>query len=87
MVLPQALRVAARPMVGQFCQTIKNTSLAMAIGFAEMSYTARQVETDSLMSFQAFGLATLLYVALILLLQAAAPVLLRRLGWTEAARA
>ncbi|WP_458764406.1 amino acid ABC transporter permease [Cupriavidus basilensis] len=86
-VLPQALRVAARPMVGQFSQTIKNTSLAMAIGFAEMSYTARQVETDSLMSFQAFGLATLLYVALILLLQAAAPVLLRRLGWTEAARA
>ncbi|AJG24972.1 amino acid ABC transporter permease [Cupriavidus basilensis] len=86
-VLPQALRIAARPMVGQFCQTIKNTSLAMAIGFAEMSYTARQVETDSLMTFQAFGLATLLYVALILLLQAAAPVLLRCLGWTEAARA
>ena len=85
-MLPQALRIAARPMVGQFCQTIKNTSLAMAIGFAEMSYTARQVETDSLMTFQAFGLATLLYVALIVLLQAAAPVLLRRLGWTEAAR-
>ncbi len=86
-VLPQALRIAARPMVGQLCQTIKNTSLAMAIGFAEMSYAARQVETDSLMTFQAFGLATLLYAALILLLQAAAPPLLRRLGWTEAARA
>ena len=86
-VLPQALRIAARPMVGQLCQTIKNTSLAMAIGFAEMSYAARQVETDSLMPFQAFGLATLLYAALILLLQAAAPPLLRRLGWTEAARA
>ncbi|MDF3838726.1 ABC transporter permease subunit [Cupriavidus basilensis] len=86
-VLPQALRVAARPMVGQFCQTIKNTSLAMAIGFAEMSYAARQVETDSLMTFQAFGLATLLYVALILLLQGSAPGLLRRLGWLEAARA
>ncbi|MGT2432648.1 hypothetical protein ACU4HD_35225 [Cupriavidus basilensis] len=72
---------------GSSAETIKNTSLAMAIGFAEMSYTARQVETDSLMTFQAFGLATLLYVALILFLQAAAPLLLRRLGWTEAARA
>ncbi|WP_198173394.1 MULTISPECIES: amino acid ABC transporter permease [Cupriavidus] len=81
-VLPQALRIAARPMLGQFCQTIKNTSLAMAIGFAELSYAARQVETDSLLTFQAFGLATLLYVALILLLQAGVPPLLRRVGWS-----
>ncbi|CAJ97271.1 ABC-type transporter, permease component [Cupriavidus necator] len=86
-VLPQALRIAARPMVGQFCQTIKNTSLAMAIGFAELSYTARQVETDTLMAFQAFGIATLLYAALILSLQAVAPALLRRLGWTGARHA
>ncbi len=86
-VLPQGLRIAARPMVGQFCQTIKNTSLAMAIGFAELSYTARQVETDSLLAFQAFGMATLLYVVLILGLQAAAPPVLRRLGWTGAGHA
>ncbi|WER49462.1 amino acid ABC transporter permease [Cupriavidus sp. WKF15] len=82
-VLPQALRIAAAPMVGQFCQTIKNTSLAMAIGFAELSYAARQVETDTLMAFQAFGVATLLYVALILLLQALAPLVQRQLGWHE----
>lgn len=86
-VLPQGLRIAARPMVGQFCMTIKNTSLAMAIGFAELSYTARQVETDSLLAFQAFGVATLLYVALILLLQAAAPPLFRRMKWTGAMHA
>lgn len=86
-VLPQALRIAARPMLGQFCQTIKNTSLAMAIGFAELSYTARQVETDTLMAFQAFGIATLLYAALILSLQAAAPPLLKRIGWTGARHA
>ncbi|WP_039016468.1 amino acid ABC transporter permease [Cupriavidus sp. IDO] len=86
-VLPQALHIAARPMVGQFCQTIKNTSLAMATGFAELSYTARQVETDTLMAFQAFGIATLLYLALILLLQALAPLALHRLGWAGARHA
>lgn len=86
-VLPQGLRIAARPMVGQFCQTIKNTSLAMAIGFAELSYTVRQVETDSLLAFQAFGFATLLYVGLILALQAVTPAVLRRLRWTGAAHA
>lgn len=80
-VLPQGLRIAALPMLGQFCQTTKNTSLTMAIGFAELSYTARQVETDTLMAFQAFGVATLLYTALILSLQALAPAILRQLGW------
>lgn len=82
-VVPQALRIAAAPMVGQFCQTIKNTSLAMAIGFAELSYAARQVETDTLMAFQAFGIATLLYVVLIVLLQALMPLVQRQLGWHE----
>ena len=60
---------------------------AMAIGFAELSYTARQVETDSMLAFQAFGVATLLYVGLILALQAATPVVLHRLRWTGPAHA
>lgn len=80
-VLPQALRVSALPLLGQCANTIKNTSLAMGIGLAELAYSARQVETDTLLAFQAFAVATVLYAGGILLLQWAAPVVLRQLGW------
>ncbi|WP_454846040.1 amino acid ABC transporter permease [Ralstonia thomasii] len=83
-VLPQALRVSALPLLGQCANTIKNTSLAMGIGLAELAYSARQVETDTLLAFQAFAVATVLYAGGILLLQWAAPVVLRRLGWAPA---
>lgn len=82
-VLPQALRVSALPLLGQCANTIKNTSLAMGIGLAELSYSARQVETDTLLAFQAFAVATVLYAVVILLLQWATPLMLRRLGWVS----
>ncbi|CAJ0855640.1 putative glutamine ABC transporter permease protein GlnM [Ralstonia sp. LMG 32965] len=82
-VLPQALRVSALPLLGQCANTIKNTSLAMGIGLAELAYSARQVETDTLLAFQAFAVATVLYAGLILLLQWAAPQVLRRRGWAS----
>jgi len=82
-VLPQALRVSALPLLGQCANTIKNTSLAMGIGLAELAYSARQVETDTLLAFQAFAVATVLYAGAILLLQWAAPRVLRRLGWAS----
>ncbi len=34
----------------------------MTIGLAELSYASRQVETETFQTFQAFGIATLLYV-------------------------
>ncbi len=86
-VLPQALRVAALPLLGQCANTLKNTSLAMGIGLAELSYSARQVETDTLLAFPAFAVATVLYAVAILLLQWTVPLLLRRRGRGEAAPA
>lgn len=64
-VLPQAWRIAYRPLLGQYLGVIKNTSLTMAIGVAELSYASRQVETETLLTFQAFAVATLLYVLLV----------------------
>ncbi|MFT3850173.1 MAG: amino acid ABC transporter permease [Propionivibrio sp.] len=65
-VFPQALAAARRPLIGQYTAVIKNTSLTMAIGVAELSYSSRQVESESLLAFQAFAVATLLYLALVL---------------------
>jgi len=70
-VLPQAVRVAWLPTVGQYLNTIKNTSLTMAIGVAELSYAARQVETETFLTFQAFGVATILYVGCVVATEAA----------------
>lgn len=64
-VLPQALRIALSPLLGQYMNIVKNTSLAMAVGLVELSYASRQVEAETFKTFQAFGVATLLYIATI----------------------
>ncbi|HDQ7283448.1 TPA: amino acid ABC transporter permease [Pseudomonas aeruginosa] len=69
-VLPQALRTALPPLLGQYMNALKNSSLAMAIGLAELSYASRQVETETFKTFQAFGIATLLYFGAIALIEA-----------------
>ncbi|GAA5108693.1 amino acid ABC transporter permease [Orbus sasakiae] len=61
-IIPQALRIAFPPLVGQYMNVIKNSSLTMAIGVLELSYVSRQVETETLKTFQDFAIATLLYI-------------------------
>jgi polar amino acid transport system permease protein len=68
-VLPQALRIALPPLFGQYMNLVKNTSLTMAIGVVELSYTSRQIETETLKTFQAFGVATLFYIAIIVAIE------------------
>jgi len=70
-VLPQALRIVRSPLLGQAMNVVKNTSLAMTIGVAELSYMARQVESQTFQAFQAFAVATAMYVAIIALLELA----------------
>ncbi|MGQ0850088.1 MAG: amino acid ABC transporter permease [Actinomycetota bacterium] len=41
-VLPQALRIALPPIINQYLNYVKNTSLAIAIGFAEVTLIAFQ---------------------------------------------
>lgn len=77
-ILPQAIRIALPPLLGQYMNTVKNTSLTMAIGLAELSYTSRQVEAQTFKTFQAFGVATLFYIAAIALIETAGQLLQRR---------
>ena len=67
--LPQALRHVISPLFGQYMNIVKNTSLGMAIGLVELSYRTRQVEAETFQSFQAYAIATLLYIVLVVLLQ------------------
>ncbi|WP_455180100.1 amino acid ABC transporter permease [Azospirillum melinis] len=85
-VLPQAVRIAWLPTVGQYLNTIKNTSLTMAIGVAELSYASRQVETETFLTFQAFGIATILYVAAVVAAEAAGHAVARCKHFSWAAK-
>jgi len=67
-VLPQAVRLTIPPLINQFLNVTKNSSLAMTIGVAEITYQARQVESYTFKGFEAFTAATLVYLILSLVI-------------------
>lgn len=67
-ILPQALRITIPPLINQTLNLLKNSSLAMAIGVAELTYQARQIESYSFKSFEAFGAATVIYLVMSLII-------------------
>lgn len=77
-ILPQAIRIAMPSLAGQYMNAVKNSSLAMAIGVAELSYEARQVDTETFKTFQAFGAATVLYISIIAVIEVALAIRRRR---------
>ncbi|WP_343584361.1 amino acid ABC transporter permease [Herbaspirillum sp.] len=61
-LLPQAIRVSVPPLVNQSLSLFKSTSLAMAIGVAEMTYASRQIENETYRTFETFALASAFYL-------------------------
>lgn len=70
-ILPQAVRNAVPALVNHTVSLFKNSSLAMAIGVAELTYTVREVESQSFRAFESYLIATVLYLGFSLLLMAA----------------
>ena len=70
-ILPQAVRITVPPLINQFLNVVKNSSLAMTIGVAELTYQARQVESYTFKGFEAFTAATVVYLAMSLVITAA----------------
>lgn len=85
-IFPQAVRNAFPSLLGQYMNTIKNTSLTMAIGVAELSYAARQVETETFKTFQAFGIATILYILAIVVLEVVGQYILKSRTFVQGRR-
>jgi len=63
-ILPQAVRLTIPPLINQFLNLTKNSSLAMTIGVAELMYQARQVESYTFKGFEAFTAATVVDLAI-----------------------
>jgi polar amino acid transport system permease protein len=77
-VIPQALRVAIPPLINHTLLLFKNSSLAIAIGVGELTYQTREVENHTFRTFEAFAVATVVYLAISFLLMAVGAVYERR---------
>ncbi len=62
------MRLTIPPLISQFLNLTKNSSLAMTIGVAELTYQARQVESYTFRGFEAFTAATLVYLVMSLVI-------------------
>jgi polar amino acid transport system permease protein len=71
-ILPQAARIAMPPLVNHTVLLFKNTSLAMTIGVAELTYVTREIESDTFRSFEVYMVATAVYLVVSLALMGAA---------------
>jgi len=63
-VIPQALRRIIPPAVGQFTILVKDTSIASAIGFFEMTRAGQHVVERTLAPFEIFTLVGALFFAI-----------------------
>ncbi len=61
-LLPQGLGNARQPIVGQYLNLMKLSSLASGIGFAELTYQVRQIESYNAHALEAFAVGTALYL-------------------------
>src|SRR5262245_7116023 len=74
-LLPMAFRIILPPLTSEFLNTLKNTSVALTIGLLELTSRARAMQEFSFQVFEAFAVATVLY----LLLNLVVVVAMRRL--------
>jgi glutamate/aspartate transport system permease protein len=61
-LLPQALRIIVPPLTNESMNLIKNSSVALTIGLAELTSRAREMGEYTFKYFEAFTAATLVYI-------------------------
>lgn len=63
-ILPLAFREIIPPLGSEFLNNMKNTSLAMTIGVTELCWSMTEVYSLTYRTFEAFSVATLVYLGL-----------------------
>ncbi len=63
-LLPMAYRIVIPPLTSETMNLIKNTAVAYSIGLAELFFRTREMGEMTFRYFEAFGAATLIYVAI-----------------------
>jgi general L-amino acid transport system permease protein len=78
-ILPQAMRIAFPPLINQFLNFSKNSSLAVAIGFGEITSIISNLNGQSLPAPQLVLVLMLMYLVISLVLSAIGNLVNRRL--------
>ena len=78
-VFPQAFRIALPTLINHTVLLFKNTSLAMTIGVAELTYATRELESRSFRTVETYLFATVVYLAISLLIMGLGSLAERRL--------
>jgi glutamate/aspartate transport system permease protein len=63
-IVPVALRMIVPPATNESLNLIKNSSVALTIGVAELTFQTRQIETYTARAFEALVAGTLIYLLL-----------------------
>lgn len=63
-LLPMAFRIILPPLTSEFLNTIKNSAVAITIGLIELTGAARSMQEFSFQVFEAFSGATVMYLAI-----------------------
>jgi glutamate/aspartate transport system permease protein len=79
-LLPVALRTIVGPLTSEFLVTFKMSSVALTIGVVELSAASQQIANYTFHGFEAYGVATLFYLAVGLAITGLMHRLDRRLG-------
>ena len=79
-LLPMAIRIVMPPLTSEFLNVIKNSAVALTIGLVELTASARSIQEFSFQVFEAFTAATLIYMALNLIVVIGMRRLERRLA-------
>jgi glutamate/aspartate transport system permease protein len=63
-LLPMAFRIVIPPLTSETMNLIKNTSIALTIGLAELTFRSREMGEYTFHFFEAFSAATVIYIVI-----------------------
>ena len=61
-IIPHAMRVVIPPLTSQYLNLVKNSSLAMTVGYEELTFMVQEIESLTFRGFEAAVIATLIYL-------------------------
>jgi polar amino acid transport system permease protein len=76
-ILPQAIPTLVPPLTNEAVSLTKNTSLAMAIGVAEMAYQTKYIDTYTFRGVEVLMASSLLYVVVCIAIEVCGMVINR----------
>lgn len=79
-LLPMAFRIIIPPLTSEAMNLIKNTSIALTIGLAELTFRSREMGEYTFHFFEAFSAATIVYVVISLIANRVMAIIERRVA-------